>query len=101
MYEIAQTCPLKTYFPSTYRQLLFQQFSKVVDPTLPIEEQVHIWEPSEFDYVAYTVHSIYEEIGKILYELVPNHFRARVAILPPGEFLLLDLAIGKFEEGKK
>jgi len=76
MYEIAQTCSLKTYFPSTYRQLLFQQ----TNPKLEREE-------TEFDYVGYTVHSIYEEIGKILYELVPNHFRARVAILPPGEVL--------------
>ena len=74
-YKIAQDCPLKTYFPSTYRQLLLQHSIKF-DST-----------ETEFDYIGYRGFLVYEKIGKTLEKFVPGFFRARIAILPPGEVL--------------
>lgn len=88
-YEIAQNCPLKTYFPSSYRQLLLQHYRQPIDPSLSDEEKEACKQPatSEFDYKSYTVQPIYDSIGKVLYEFIPSHFRARIAVLPPGEVL--------------
>ena len=72
-YQIAQDCPLKTYFPSTYRQVLLQH---------PMSDGVN-----EEDYILVKDDFAIRAIGVVRGYGLDKFYRARLAVLPPGETL--------------
>lgn len=79
-YKLAQDCPLKTYFPSSYRQILLQL-------EMGLEAENTDATTEEFNYTCYKDQEARSGIGEFLEEIVPGHYRARIAILPPGNVL--------------
>jgi len=75
-YQIAQGCPLKTYFPPTYRQVLLQQ---------PL---THGAEEEDYRAVVRFPKDAGLKIFSILRQFgLRDFYRARLAILPPGAVL--------------
>jgi len=70
-YEIAQACKLKTYFPTEYKQYLLQ-----------VTGNSSIDVPDEWEYDTYTKEGL--KFRSFITPYVNPHFRARIAILPPG-----------------
>jgi quercetin dioxygenase-like cupin family protein len=77
VYEIAQSCELKTYFTSNYRQILFQT-------TADRPEDADIV-PEEWEYQNYQESAV--EFEELINQFVKPHFRARLAVIPPTEKL--------------
>lgn len=73
-YTIAQACKLKSYFPKEYKQYLFQD---VIDS----EKEL----PDEWEYVQYQSSGFW--LKEFVDKFVSPHFRARIAVLPPGKKL--------------
>lgn len=73
-YTIAQACMLKKYFPKEYKQYLFQHTSD------PVNEL-----PDEWEYTHYRSNGLW--LKRIVDQYVEPHFRARIAVLPPGKVL--------------
>ncbi len=76
-YEIAQACELKTYFSSTYRQLLLQNTGTRLEDADIV--------PDEWEYTNYIDGA--DEFGELINQYVKPHFRSRIAVLPPTEKL--------------
>ena len=75
-YQIAQDCPLKTYFPSTYRQVLIQ--TPITDG---IAEEDYRCIPAFDGKSRITIYHVLKSFG------LNDFYRARLAILPPGGVL--------------
>ena len=74
VYAIAQSCELKTYFTSAYRQILLQTTAENDDIV-----------PDEWEYQEYQESAV--EFETLINQFVKPHFRARLAIIPPTEKL--------------
>jgi len=70
-YAISQTCPLRYEFPQSYRQILLQK----PEATTTGEK--------ENDYRVPTQQKAYD----LLREVIPNFYRARLAVLMPGQVI--------------
>lgn len=77
VYEIAQSCELKTYFTPAYRQILLQ-----TTEGRPKSADIV---PDEWEYQKYQDDAL--EFETLINQFVNPHFRARLAVLPPEEKL--------------
>jgi hypothetical protein len=77
IYEIAQACKLKTYFPAAYKQILLQ----VTGDRPENSDEV----PDEWEYQNYREGAT--EFEGLINQFVEPHFRARIAYLPAEETL--------------
>lgn len=73
IYQIAQECKLKMYFPPEYRQILFQ----VTGNDTPARD--------EWDYKTFTHKAL--RFSRFIDPFVSKTFRSRLALLPPGHVL--------------
>jgi len=75
-YRVAQDCPLKTYFPPTYRQVLIQ--TPITDG---VAEEDYRCIPALDGKSRITIYHVLKIFG------LNDFYRARLAILPPGGVL--------------
>jgi hypothetical protein len=79
-YQIAQECPLKTYFPPEYRQILLQ---RSMDGSGGLREEDYMVAPRLTDDAATKIVTL----ARIALGPAVSIFRARLAILPSGKVL--------------